>query len=150
MDPEEGRFHSIYQAIETLRNLLPVTRALYEVNLRSMEVIAETYPEITSSGLGAFTVNEMRRHLAAINSLSAAIEEANACDLPIGGLYFNEPRLKGDTELILRLDEAVKSCLPGCGVGERHRFIARVVQTITGKDLSPEQIRDRIRKPRGQ
>lgn len=145
-EPEGDYLKRIGQAIRTIADLLPGTRTIYEGNLQMAEVCAERFPADTAPR----HVETARRELAAFDSLIKAIEEAIACGLPIGSVDTLAPRIKGETDLILSLELAIESSLPDCGVAQRHRFISHVVQKITGKDLSREQIRDRRRKKPGQ
>ncbi len=136
MLPErEAPLQKIGEAIETLATLLPIGRVDSEAELR----IAE-YTDIPEY------VERARSALKAYDALLAAIAEAKERDIPIAPIEILAPKITGETTLIRRLEQILSRMLPECGVAQRHRSIALAVQQITGRILSADQVRDRIRK----
>jgi len=133
----EQQREKIGHAIWILTELLPTTREDYEIDLTMAEQCQEF-----DTGYGEWA----RRNLVAFDALVRAAAEARSCGLPIADISRLAPKIKGASDLIGQLETLLARVLPDLGVGERHRFIASAVQLITGKPLTAEKVRDRLRK----
>jgi hypothetical protein len=134
--------HEIGAALATLATLLPETRDDYWVGPAPIADEKQTNVEADLVQEGIATA---QRRLAAYERLTAAVLEACEVGLPVKGIESFGVPLENETEVIDRLESALQSQLPALGVGERHRFIAAVVGTITGNsNLTQKKVRDRL------
>lgn len=138
----ERKRKEIACAIFTLTELLPGTRIDYEVDLAFIEKWGELQPGYADWA---------RKNLAAFDGLVSAASEARERGLPIAdNVECLAPKVAGETDFMKRLDSILSTSRVGLLVGERHRFIAKVVQLITGETMDQEKVRDRIRKAPSQ
>jgi hypothetical protein len=136
-EKEQSR-EKIAEAITTLVELLPSTRADLE---------AEWFIASRCMHFAQGYLEDTRRDLALIDALIAAATEVQKRGLPLADIDYLAPRVEGGSDLIRQLERILSSLLPRVGTGERHRFIALVVELITGEALKEVHVRDRIRKP---
>ena len=132
----------IIAAIATIVELLPLTRADLEAEL----FVASDGTNVEPTDCVRAYVENTRRALSAHDALTAAATEAQKHGLPFADIDSLAPRIQTESDLIDKLEPILRSGLPSVGARERNEFIASVIRQTTGKVLTSEQVRDRVRK----
>lgn len=138
LEREQNR-EKIASAILTLTEHLPATCAVYKTELAIAEGFEEADPEYREMA---------RRQFAAFNALVNAANEARVCGLPLADMDSLAPRMIRESDLMKHIDAMLQRLMPSIGVGERRRFIVGAIQVVSGKVITAEQARDRLRKSR--